>query len=399
MNESIESALTQMSEQLRAFHDELAEGILVTDLRGERFLHTNPAICRMLGYSKEEMLSLGVRDIHPPESLAYVLETFEAMRQRRLKSARDLPCLRKDGELVYANVTAIPITFQNRPSVLGLFQDVTEEKRALEQLRASEQRYRLITDNVGDVIWTVDFPPLKIGGDWQGADKAALADQILDRWRFSFVSPAGRRVFGYSPAEIENLSLRDIATPAALAQIRRAMIEDLSRDVSSPADPSGQRFLELEFRAKDGSPRWCEVLSTYVRDESGVPTALLGITRDVTERRRVERALRESEATLRGLFGNLPDVVILIDRSATIQFANRNHAGVSREALPGMAGLSMVSPVHQESARRAVETRVRRESARNRGMSGRLRSLVDRPDRAAAKGRRSKTGDGHLHGR
>ena len=166
MNE-IESALNQMSEQLRALHDELDEGILVTDLRGERFLRANPAICRMLGYSEEELLALGVRDIHPPESLPQVLEAFEAMSQRRLKSARDLPCLRKDGGLVYANITAVPITFQDRPCVLGLFCDVTEEKRALEQLRASQQRYRLITDNVGDVIWTVDFPPLGFGGDWQ----------------------------------------------------------------------------------------------------------------------------------------------------------------------------------------------------------------------------------------
>ena len=71
MNE-IESALNQMSEQLRALHDELGEGILVADLRGEHFLQANPAICRMLGYSEEELLSLSVRDIHPPESLPQV---------------------------------------------------------------------------------------------------------------------------------------------------------------------------------------------------------------------------------------------------------------------------------------------------------------------------------------
>jgi PAS domain S-box-containing protein len=229
-----------------------------------------------------------------------------------------------------------------------------DEDQAAERFRASEDRFRLIADNVGDVIWTAELPPLETGADWTSADKAELAGRVLDHWRFSFVNAAAERVFGYTPAETVDLSLRDIAAPATMAQVRQALIEDFSRDVSNPASATPQRFLELEFRAKDGSPRWCEVLSTYIRDTRGVPTAVLGISRDVTARRQTERALRQSEATLRGLFENLPDFVVLVDRDARIHLANRGQPGVSRESLQGTSGFGWIAPEYQQVVRDAL---------------------------------------------
>jgi len=125
-----------------------------------------------------------------------------------------------------------------------------------------------------------------------------------------------------------------------------------------PLPRSGERqqhVMEVEFVAKDGSPRWCEVLSTYLRDEHGMPSEVLGITRDTTERRKAEHAMRESEYTLRSLFENLPDVVATIDRDGTLHFINRGISGLSREALSGTTAFDVIALEHRATAIQALQ--------------------------------------------
>ncbi|MCD4727439.1 MAG: PAS domain S-box protein, partial [Pirellulales bacterium] len=331
MSGANEPALRQTNEELRVLYDESAEGIIIADLQSKAFRRVNRSICRMLGYTEEEMLSLSVEDIHPADNMSHVLAAFKAASERRLKCIRDIPCLRKDGALVYADISAAHLKYQDRDCLLSFFHDITERKWTIELLRASDDRYRTIANNVADVIWTVEFPTEILKQRWGEAAPAELTDAVLNHWRFSYVSPAAERVFGYTPEESKNLSLHDLVAPEAIARARNALIEDFSWDASQPADAYQKRFLEVECRAKDGSHRWCEIVGTYMRDEDGVPTGLLGITRDVTEHRRAERALRESEATLRGLFENLPDLVMMLDQNANIQFINRAQSGISRE--------------------------------------------------------------------
>ncbi|MEN6449796.1 MAG: PAS domain S-box protein [Thermoguttaceae bacterium] len=141
---------------MRSLHDELGEGILVVDLHGEHIVRANPAMCRMLGYDESEMLSLGFRHLAPPTLLPDALETFKALSQRRLTSAREVPLLRKDGDVVYSNITTAHLTYEDRPCMFGLFHDVTEQKRAAAALRESEAMLRGLFDNLPDLVLLVD---------------------------------------------------------------------------------------------------------------------------------------------------------------------------------------------------------------------------------------------------
>ncbi len=355
MSDASESALRQINEELQALYDESAEGIIIVDPQGGRFYRVNRPICRMLGYSEEELLSLSVKDLHPAKSLPHVLELFKAMSERRLKCARDIPCLRKDGTLVYVDVTATHHDYQGRPCLFGFFHDISARKRTIELLRASEDRYRAITNNMADVIWTVDFPAEYLRRHWGKAAPAELADAVLDQWRFSFVNPAVERVFGYTPEESRCLVLGDLISPEAVARLREAMIEVFSWGDSRSADAYQKRYFEAECRAKDGSIRWCEIVSTYLLDENGVPVGMQGITRDVTERRRAERALRESESMLRVLFENIPDMILMLDLQGNIRFSNRTEAGISREEQIGLRIFDFPAPEHKEQCRRTYD--------------------------------------------
>jgi len=136
----MEEALRESEARYKALFAGAPEGMLVADLQTKQFRHVNPAICRMFGYTEEEFLRIGVADIHPKESLDYVLAQFEAQARGETLLSPDLPCQRKDGSLLYADVSAVMVVLDGRKSNVGFFTDVTERKQMEEALREQGRR-------------------------------------------------------------------------------------------------------------------------------------------------------------------------------------------------------------------------------------------------------------------
>ena len=136
-----EVALKESEERYAALFRGAAEGIAVADLETKMFVFANPAICRMLGYSEEEMKHLGVQDIHPAESLEHVLGEFEAQARGEKSLAPELPCRRKDGSVIYADVTASGMVLNNKRCNVGFFSDVTERRRARKERENLEEQF------------------------------------------------------------------------------------------------------------------------------------------------------------------------------------------------------------------------------------------------------------------
>jgi len=127
-------ALKESQETYKTLFEGTAEGILVVDIETKRFKYANPATCRMLGYTEEELKRLGVPDIHPKEVLQHVISEFEAQVRGEKSLAVAIPCLRKDGTVIYADINSTNVLIDGVECNVGLFTDITKRKHTEEEL-------------------------------------------------------------------------------------------------------------------------------------------------------------------------------------------------------------------------------------------------------------------------
>ena len=135
-----EETLKESEERYKTLFESAAEGILITDIETRKFKYANPAICTMLGYSHEELIKMGVDDIHPKIALEHILADFTAQARGEKIFSSATPCLKKDGTLIYADIKAARAIINGKAYNIGFFSDVTGRRRAQQaQERLNQQ--------------------------------------------------------------------------------------------------------------------------------------------------------------------------------------------------------------------------------------------------------------------
>ncbi|MCK9363385.1 MAG: ATP-binding protein [Syntrophales bacterium] len=146
-----------------------------------------------------------------------------------------------------------------------------ESKQQLEsymaELQSSELRYRLLAENVTDTIWTMS----------------------LDTLQFTYVSPSVQGMRGYSVEEAQAMPIEATLVPESLERVSRLLAEELAKETAGHYDPNRSVSLELLQNCKDGPSSWAEVRVSFLRDGAGKAVGLLGVTRDISERKRSEQ--------------------------------------------------------------------------------------------------------------
>ena len=175
--------------------------------------------------------------------------------------------------------------------------DAIEQQKKL--LTESEAKYRFLADNISDVIWILN----------------------LSRNRWEYTSPSVTKLLGYSVGEAMALSLEQIVTPESYAVFKPALIEH-SQLLLNGENGSFSYSGEVEHRRRDGSKVWCEVTTQYAKNEQG-EVILLGITRDITERKKAEDQIRS--LAFYDPLTQLPNRRLLLDRfNLVISSCKRN---------------------------------------------------------------------------
>lgn len=245
----------------RRLVENISDALMIDDVEG-RVVYANDRFLAMFGYSREELLELKFDDFCDPEALPQVRANHERrIAGEQVQGEFENLAVRKDGSRLWAHVRVSTVVEQGR--MLGTqstIQDITERKRAIDALRDSEKRYRLLAENVSDVIWTMDL-----------------------HGRRTYISPAIQK-------------LRGLTVEQAMAEpVEQAFAGTLPEDARQRimAARTGKPFQGLRFEAptrhKNGSTVWVEVNTSSMQDDRGNVVGILGVSRDISERRQAEQ--------------------------------------------------------------------------------------------------------------
>ena len=289
--------LQKREQEFRALAENATDVVARYD-RAKRHLYINRAVERSTGIPRGEFIGKTNGELGAPEELArFWEEAGEAVFQTRQERVieYEMPTLGGHGHFE-ARMTPEFAPDGSVESVLVVSREITDRKHTEDALSESEKRYRLLAENVSDVIWVTDVDLRPI-----------------------YVSPSIERLLGYRADESLFRGLEEALDPTS-AQKVRDIVAGLMATERTENDVSGelQHPVELGLRRRDGSTLWVDTTVTIMRDLSGRPVQFLGVLRDVTERRRaeerVQESCREAEKALEGTIQAIRAMVDMRDR-------------------------------------------------------------------------------------
>jgi PAS domain S-box-containing protein len=289
-----EEALRESEKKYRDLVERVTNvGVLVA--QDGKLVFTNTAISDILGYTKEELASHpNPFDFIHPDDRTMVLERH----MKRLKgenSPEKYPyrIITRDGSIKWVEVTGTRLDWRGKPATLNFFTDITERKRMEDALRVSEAKYRRLVQQSKDAIFLV-----------------GLEDNTF------YASPACHDIFGYDADEF----MEDSGLPAKIVhpESRRQYNKFWQQYKADGVFPD--RVQEWAWVRKDGQTVYTENIFTNIFNEQGMVIGFQTIARDITDRKRSEEALKESEKKYRDLVENISDVIYSIDADGVVTY-------------------------------------------------------------------------------
>jgi PAS domain S-box-containing protein len=267
--------------RFRSALDKAADGIYLHSFPDMRIIDANQAACSMLGFSREEFLTMSAADFDPDYSVGDNLERVRTLletnghavieRRHRTRDGREIPVELR----MYIHEDA-----QGEILVVHA-RDISERLKAQQALQESENRYRNLIENQGEGVGLVDLEE-----------------------RFVFANPAADQIFGVPQGKLVGRCLADFLEPAQFA---------LMQQFTTDRGIDERLTYEVEFIRPSGERRYLLVTSTTQYGSDGQPVGSFGVFRDITERKQIEHALAESEERYRSIYQQISDVIYVHD--------------------------------------------------------------------------------------
>ncbi len=308
-----EEELRQSEEKYRTLVENMPDHVLLLDQEG-MILYIN--------FSKEfssrvEVIGRKASGLMQEESAKIYEKTLQRTVESKMPSGLEI-------------VSAFGKTYRVRliplgDKIMSVGTDITERKLAEEALHKSEQKYRSLVDLTSDSVYELD-----------------------EKLRYTYVSGRGGDISGRKPEDHIGKTPFDYMPEEERERVLGFLQDKL-------VAPQPLRAFENILVGQDGRPVVVETSAVPIYGAQGEFSGYLCVDRDITERKRAEEALRESEERWRSLVENAPDTVLTVDRKGKILFINRPIAGIDAEDAVGTSVLDYVVPEYRERVSRAIQ--------------------------------------------
>ncbi|MFA5100626.1 MAG: PAS domain S-box protein [Candidatus Omnitrophota bacterium] len=273
-----------------ALLDAERDAIIIRDMEGI-IVFWNRGAAELFGWSKEQALE---RKYSSLQGIVYPLPFDEIMHQLEIGG-------KWEGEIVYQPAGAQPAYLESRLclqkdikgrpiAILEILTDITSRKNIEAVLRAKEQHFRYIAENISDLIGTIDL-----------------------NMHLTYVSANVPRVLGFTVEEVMRKDLQGMLTPESFERARNIVVQQLAVDKAPCQDPNRTFPVEVEIYNKDGGTRLFEIKVNFIRDANGEPDNLVGVARDITEQKNAEKGLKEKQDRYVSLLRNFQGIVFRVD--------------------------------------------------------------------------------------
>lgn len=312
----IEEEIKASEEKFRNLVEQAGDAIFIIDPDVALLTEVNIAASKLLGYTREELLSLSYDQVFFPEDIAQNPLRFSKLSKERTSMVTERKMRRKDGTEVYTEINTGLLQGNN---FICIVRDITERREAEEKLRRSEEMNRAMIENMQDGLLLLD------------SELKAL-----------YQSPSGERITGYTSEERLNGTSGLMAYPDDAERVKNI----LQNTLDSPNVP-----VHFESRAihKSGKVVWLENTAINLLDNPSIGAVMINYS-DVTERKKATEMFRHQ-------FENSPDIILIVNREFKIESINRTRTGEINP--PEFIGKDSVEVLPEESRKIARESIIR----------------------------------------
>lgn len=264
--------LKEAKDLFKMLFDTIPDATMIISMERGTILDCNRAFETMMGYSKAELFGKKINAIPFFKDTQQEKHFFDSVRENMNSNTIFIELKLKNETQMYVLLSSALVTIQNERYILSVINDITEMKKLEQNLKHSEERHRLLADNAGDVIWTMDL-----------------------KGNFTYISPSVEKLRGYTVEEVFAQTTEELLCPSS-----RSYLEDGLKRATTLIENNMPFEIfrgDVEQPCKDGTTVWTDLTVSGIYDKENHFIGMLGVSKDITERKRMEEEIKRLSET------------------------------------------------------------------------------------------------------